>query len=433
MRHTWQAVFAAAVALLAAPAAAQANEVTHWNRIAMNTLVAFPGPAGGAPPALQIHMGMTQGAVYDAVNATEPKHYRPYLLNRRVGANASKEAATATAAYRVLSSIVSGIPVTIAFPNRASLLTMLTAERDALTAGRTREPVQETGGRRRERGGRRHDRRAPERRALRALPLALGQSSWALAATHRPGHHVDPTPWVGGVRPFLLKSSSQFRTAGPNALNSAAWAKDFNEVKDIGALNSATRMPDQTHNALFWQSNGGPALLWNDVADDLVESPSHSLDMADSARLLAMMNLAAADAAINVWNDKYYYDFWRPWNAIPRALEDGNDATDPDAGWTALLTAPYPEHPSGHLGLDTPALRVLTMFFGDNVHYGVTSSRFGGETRPFDHFSTALAEIVEARIWAGLHYRTADVQAVGLGENVARYMVENYFQPVGNH
>ena len=130
---------------------------------------------------------------------------------------------------------------------------------------------------------------------------------------------LDPTPWVGGVRPFLLKNSSQFRTAGPNALNSAAWAKDYNEVKAIGALNSATRLPDQTHNALFWQSNGGPALLWNDVADDLVESPSHSLDMADSARLLAMMNLAAADAAINVWNDKYYYDFWRPWNAIPGA------------------------------------------------------------------------------------------------------------------
>ena len=138
MRSTWWAVFAAAGALLAAPAAAQANEVTHWNRIAMNTLVAFPGPAGGAPPALQIHMGMTQGAVYDAVNATEPKHYRPYLLNRRVGANASKEAAAATAAYRVLSSIVSGVPVTIAFPNRASLLAMLAAERDASLLADTR-------------------------------------------------------------------------------------------------------------------------------------------------------------------------------------------------------------------------------------------------------------------------------------------------------
>jgi hypothetical protein len=93
----------------------------------------------------------------------------------------------------------------------------------------------------------------------------------------------------------------------------------------------------------------------------------------------------------------------------------------------------YPEHPSGHVCLDSVQLRVLTMFFGDNVHYGVTSTRFGDETRPFDHFSTALAEITEARIWAGLHFRTADVQSVGLGENVARYMVENYFQPVGNH
>jgi hypothetical protein len=435
MRHAWQAVFAAAVAL-AVPAVAQANEVTHWNRIAMNTLVAFPGPAGGAPPALQIHMGMTQGAVYDAVNATEPKHYRPYLLNRRVGANASKEAAAATAAYRVLSSIVSGVPVTIAFPNRASLLTMLAAERDASLGAIPASPFKRQG----EVAG---NAAADAMIAARQNDGRYGASQWH--PDTRVGHWwplidpvtmlpaLDPTPWVGGVRPFMLTSPSQFRTAGPNALSSAAWAKDYNEVKAIGALNSATRLPDQTHNALFWQSNGGPALLWNDVADDLVESPGHSLGMADSARLLAMMNLAAADAGINVWNDKYHFDFWRPWNAIPRALDDGNDATDPDASWTALLTAPYPEHPSGHIGLDTPALRVLQMFYGDNVPFGVTSSRFGGETRPFSHFSAALAEIVEARIWAGLHYRTADVQSVTLGDNVVRYMTDHYFQPVGNH
>jgi len=435
MRHAWQAVFAAAVAL-AVPAVAQANEVTHWNRIAMNTLVAFPGPAGGAPPALQIHMGMTQGAVYDAVNATEPKHYRPYLLNRRVGANASKEAAAATAAYRVLSSIVSGVPPGIVIPNRASLLTMLAAERDASLGAIPASPFKRQG----EVAG---NAAADAMIAARLNDGRYGASQWH--PDTRVGHWwplidpvtmlpaLDPTPWVGGVRPFMLTSPSQFRTAGPNALSSAAWAKDYNEVKAIGALNSATRLPDQTHNALFWQSNGGPALLWNDVADDLVESPSHSLGMADSARLLAMMNLAAADAGINVWNDKYHYDFWRPWNAIPRALDDGNGATDPEAGWTALLTAPYPEHPSGHIGLDTPALRVLQMFYGDNVPFGVTSSRFGGETRPFSHFSAALAEIVEARIWAGLHYRTADVQSVTLGDNVVRYMTDHYFQPVGNH
>src|SRR5215217_8525037 len=103
MRRTWLAAFVVAAALIA-PAAAQANEVTHWNRIAMSTLVAFPGPAGGAPPALHINMAMTQGAVYDALNAIEPKRHRPYLLTRRFGAVASKDAAVATAAHRVLAS-----------------------------------------------------------------------------------------------------------------------------------------------------------------------------------------------------------------------------------------------------------------------------------------------------------------------------------------
>jgi hypothetical protein len=147
---------------------------------------------------------------------------------------------------------------------------------------------------------------------------------------------------------------------------------------------------------------------------------------------LAMLNMAAADAAINCWNDKYYWGFWRPWNAIRLADTDGNPATIADPSWSALLTAPYPDHPSGHLCLDSAELRVLQMFFGtDDVAFGVTSSRFGGETRLFSHFSEPLIEIVEARIWAGLHFRTPDVQARALGEHVADYMAGRYFQPVG--
>jgi hypothetical protein len=143
------------------------------------------------------------------------------------------------------------------------------------------------------------------------------------------------------------------------------------------------------------------------------------------------MNLAGADAAINCWNDKYYWDFWRPWQAIHEANRDHNPATRPDPSWTALITAPYPEHPSGHLCLDGAHLRVLRRFFGtDQVPFGVTSSRFPGETRFFDRFSEPLDEIVRARIWAGLHYRTADLQARLLGRNVVRYMAEHYFQPV---
>jgi hypothetical protein len=151
-----------------------------------------------------------------------------------------------------------------------------------------------------------------------------------------------------------------------------------------------------------------------------------------------MANLSAADAHINCWNDKYYWDFWRPWNAIPRAAEDGNPATTAEAGWTALLTAPYPDHPSGHLCDDGAHVGVLRMFFGDVIDggYQITSaSTFLAPTDPttrtFGSFSQALAELIEARIWAGLHFRTADVQAEQLGRNVVNYMAANYFQPVG--
>jgi hypothetical protein len=172
------------------------------------------------------------------------------------------------------------------------------------------------------------------------------------------------------------------------------------------------------------------------VARQLI-SRNH-LNAADAARVLAMENMAGADAAINTWNDKYHFDFWRPWNAIVRASEDGNDATVADPAWTALITAPYPDHVSGHLGLDSSHTFVLRKFFGDAPAggYQITSvfvNPGGPATRSFSSFSQAVNEIVEARIWAGLHYRTADMQAVTLGTSVASYAAANYFESVGNH
>jgi hypothetical protein len=421
-----------AVAVHAAPAAAQPNEVTNWNRIAADTLVAFPPAAGGAAPALQINMGMTQGAVYDAVNAIEQRH-RPYLLATRFDPTASKEAAVATAAYGVLSNIVSTVPATILFPNQPILLQSL-ATAYATSLAPIPDSASKTAG------------IAAGNAAAAAMIAArqgdgrFGPSPW-VPNYHR-GHWqpqlntdgtqiLDPTPWVANVKPFLIQSSSQFRTEGPQALRSDAWARDFNQVKRLGSVDSAKRTPEQTHIAIFWQSAGGPALLWSAVARNLIEDPDRAIDLGDSALLLAKMNLAGADAAINCWNDKYYWDFWRPWQAIHEANRDGNPATRPDASWTALITAPYPEHPSGHLCLDGAHLRVLRRFFGtDEVPVGVTSSRFPGETRFFDRFSEPLDEIVRARIWAGLHYRTADLQARLLGRNVVQYMAEHYFQPI---
>jgi hypothetical protein len=422
----------------APPATADATAVTQWNLIAVSSITGIPGPAGGAPPASQISMGMVEGAVYDAVNAITPKHHRPYLLNRRFGNTASDEAAVATAAYLVLKNIVETVPQSITFPNRATLLATLASQYEAAKNAIPDSPFKNQG-------------IAAGTAAAQAMIDArqndgrFGPSQFVPNAN--PGYWdpvapngttaLDPTPWVGGFKPFLMQSSSQFRSAGPLALNSPAYAAEVNEVKALGGDGMATpsaRTATQTYIAKWWQSN--PVASWNDVARQLIVR--NNLDAADSARLLAMENLAAADAAINTWNDKYHFSFWRPFQAIRRAADDGNPGTSPDLTWTPLLTAPYPEHPSGHLGEDSSHTSVLRMFFGNAPAggYQITSvfvNPGGPATRTFTSFSQALDEIVEARIWAGLHFRNADVQAVQLGTNVANFAAANYFEPEGNH
>jgi hypothetical protein len=377
---------------------------------------------------------MVQGAVYDAVNAITPKHHRPYLLDRRFGNTASDEAAVATAAYLVLKNIVETVPQSITFPTRGALLTSLETQYNASKNAIPDSPFKNQG-------------IAAGTAAAQAMIDArqgdgrFGPSQWVPSSAPGhwsllPGQANDPTPWVGGVKPFLMESSSQFRSAGPPALTSQQWANDFNEVKAKGRATGATRTDEQTYIAKWWQSN--PVASWNDVARQLIAL--NHLDAADSALLLGMQNLVAADAAINTWNDKYHFDFWRPWNAIVRASEDGNDATVADPNWTALITAPYPDHVSGHLGLDSSHTGVLRMFFGDLPAggYQITSASAlltasDPKTRTFTGFNQAVDEIVEARIWAGLHYRTADVQAVELGTNIANFAAANYFESVGNH
>jgi hypothetical protein len=418
----------------APPPATDATAVSHWNLIAVSTLTGLPGPAGGAPPAAQIHVGMVQGAVYDAVNAIEPKHHRPYLLKRRFSARASKEAAVAAAAYGVLKSIVSTVPA-LTVEARAALLASLATEYEASLGAIPDSPFKNQG-------------IAAGNAAAGAMIAArqddgrFGPSQWV--PNPNPGHWdpvapngtivQDPTPWVGGVEPFLMQSSSQFRSPGPNALTSAAYTADFLEVKALGELNSATRTPTQTYIARWWQST--PVASWNAVARDLVARDD--LDAADSARLFAMENLSGADASINCWNDKYHFDFWRPFQAVRRADEDGNPATSPQPtpNWAPLISAPYPDHTSGHMCQDGAHTTVLRMFFGDVIDggYQITSAAVnpgGPATRTFGSFSQAVDEIVEARIWAGLHFRTADVQGRDIGTNVANFVADNYFQPVG--
>ena len=418
----------------AAPVGTDASEVTHWNQVAVTTLAAVPGPNGGAPPAFQINMGMVQGAVYDAVNAIGPKKHRPYLLKRRAGAKASIDAAVATAAYDVLSTLISTAPARVLFPDRAGLLNTLSSAYAASLNAIDDNSFKKQG-------------IAVGHAAAEAMLDSregdgrFGPSPWV--SNPAPGHWqplvsvgvpvLDPTPWAGNVRPFLIQSSSQFRSAPPPALDSQQWATEFNEVKSLGRATGSTRTDEQTYIARWWQS--APILSWNEVARQLIARTG--LDAADSARLLALQNLSGADAAINCWNDKYHFDFWRPWNAVPRAGEDNNLATEADPAWTALIMAPYPEWTSGHNCLDAANTTVLRMFFGDDPVGGpfqITSffvNPGGPAVRSFDTFTQPLTELIEARIWAGLHYRSADVAGQLLGRNVANYGAAHYFQPVG--
>jgi hypothetical protein len=169
-----------------------------------------------------------------------------------------------------------------------------------------------------------------------------------------------------------------------------------------------------------------------------------SLDVSDSARLFATLDLSAADALITTWSDKYARNFWRPITAIRRADIDGNPDTEADPTWKpmfdpaldpsiggtgpALITPPYPDHPSGAAAYASASMHAFASFFGTDVMtFYATSSRFPGEQRVFHRFSDVTNEVLEARIWAGIHYRNPDAQAANLGREVERYIHTHLF------
>jgi hypothetical protein len=251
----------------------------------------------------------------------------------------------------------------------------------------------------------------------------------------------DPAAWVGNVRPFIVPSAEMLRTDGPNALTSAEYAEDFNEVKELGSLTSRRRTADQTDAAIFWQDQA--MALWNRIFCTL--AANQNLNVVDSARLFAMENLAAADALIGCWNDKYYYWFWRPITAIREAGSDGNPETEADPDWVPLfdpsvpasglplVTPGFPDHPSGHSCVSSAIVHSMQDFFGtDSVGFTATSNKClpaPCPARTYDHLSDALEEIIDARVWAGIHFRTADEQGAALGTEVADYEEDHYFEP----
>jgi hypothetical protein len=425
-------------AALAAPAVAQANEVTKWNAIAVSTINAPTQPAiVSAPPAGAVFVAMVQGAVYGAVNAVD-RHGKPYLINRSFP-KASADAAAATAAYKVLSTLFPSGALDTAYVESLDGIAAGAAKDQGIAVGTMAANAMLAEG---------HDGRAGQFGCMFVTP---SPGVWQPLPGPTGAAACDPSSWVANAKPFVVNSASQFRTAGPYSLTSAEYATDYNEVKDIGSLNSTTRTDAQTHAAAFWQTN--PAANYNALARRLVDQ--FGLGVTESARLFAMLDLSAADAIINVWNDKYHYTFWRPITAIRQGDTDGNGGTDVDTGWTPLFSAgfptspplpasplplggvggplgtpPYPDHPSGATGYASASMHALASFFGSDVMstgFYLTSGRFPGEQRLFSRFSDVTNEILEARIWAGIHFRNPDVQAANLGRDVEQYIHETQF------
>jgi hypothetical protein len=420
------------------------NMAIRWNAIASSAIMAAPPAGAGQPPqAAVLSLAMVQGAVYDAVNAIDGG-YEPYLVAPVADPSDSKEAATATAAFRVLVGFPTNTPpLTGLVPAQ---LSALQAQYDAALA-EVPDGEAKTGGIEAGEAAAAAmlvERQNDGRGGTFTFVPGTEPGEWRPGPPQGPNGIVasDPAPWVGFVRPFLVPNVDMLRTDGPNALTSAEYAADFKEVKKVGSLTSATRTTDQTAASIFWQDSG--IAIWNRVYRSL--ALGRGLDIVDSARLFAMTNLAGADASIGCWNDKAFHNFWRPITAIREAANDGNPATHADPSWVPLfdptlavsgaplVTPGFPDHPSGHTCISSAIVNTLKEFFGtDKISFTAISNKClpaPCPSRTFDRFSLALKEIIDARVWSGIHFRTADVQGAVLGKNVERYMENHFFEPV---
>jgi hypothetical protein len=236
-------------------------------------------------------------------------------------------------------------------------------------------------------------------------------------------------PWLAVMRPFTFDAPSQFRVDPPPALGSGQWAQDYNEVRLVGSASSTSRTPEQTDIARFYGEHAGIQYARNFRA--LAEEKGLSLD--DDARLFAMLYVTAADTTIGCFDSKYYYGFWRPVTAIRAGDTDGNPQTTGDSVWSPLLTTPaHPEYPSAHGCFTASVSEIISNFFGTKKVSITLTSTFPGAPpqRTFRSTDDLVHEIIDARVYEGIHYRTSTVHGAVLGHRVARWVVKHEFQPV---
>jgi hypothetical protein len=407
------------LAALALPGVASADAVTDWNEIAANASAAGrPGPIG------LMDMAVVHVAMHDAIQSYE-RRFEPYYVEIP-HPQGSKAAAAAAAAHGVLQAFygaTQGAALTAAYTtwlaNNGLTGNAGIAVGEAVAAKAATL------------------RRNDPNPALPPFTGGTGIGQWRPTESFNgpPGVPPGPPPsnapmgfqQMATFEPFALTGPARFRAPPPPDINSDQYVRDYNEVKAKGSLTNSTRTPAETDVCNFWTDN--PIFMWERALRTIALQRVPSL--GNKARLFALANLAAADSAITVWDSKKFFNFWRPLTAIRN--DDGNPMTEADPEWKPFINTPnYQDYTSGANGLSGAFTKSMELFFGrDNIPFVITSNAPTAikKSRTYQSFSGAAAQVVNVRIWQGIHFRFADVESRKQGRAAAEYVYDHYLLP----
>jgi len=402
----WMALPIALAALLGAQTAA-ADVVTDWNVIAADMTVAASLP----PPPANRTLAMVQTAAYEAVNAITKRY--PF---DRVTPNAASDASVAAA---------------VAAANRAMLSRLLPSQQAAIDRAYASALAALADGPAKTAGTAAGEQAAAAVLAWRADDGAGASERYRPATTA--GVYIPTTipaaPQWGQRKPWVMTSSDQFRPGPPPALGSELWARDYNEIKAVGAKNSTTRTPAQTEIARFWEATA--PTIYFPVVRSVAHAPGR--EVTQNARLLAVTAQAIDDALIAVWDSKYFYNFWRPVTAIRNGDIDGNDATERDAGWLPFIDTPmHPEYPCAHCIVSGAVGGVLAAEIGagPTPTLSTISPTAAGVVRSWARIDDFLLEVANARIYDGVHYRNSTEVGTAMGKKIGAFAAANALRPL---
>lgn len=384
---------------------AVADVVTDWNLITVQTI---PGTRG---PASLLDYAMVHVAMHDAIQAYEGR-YESYGLPI-AGAAGSPVAAAATAAHDVLANRFPALSAGLATTLNNYLSSRGLLGNAGINVG--------------------------HQAASQIIAMRTGAGDWPsnpevfIGGTGvgewrptLPAFASMTTPWLGSVVPFTLRDSTQLRASPPPPhVSSGEYVRDYNEVKALGRLSGSARTQEQTDLALFYSDNF--LALWQRTLRGIGGTIN---SIGDNARLFALCGMAAADAGIGAWDNKKFWNFWRPITAIQEGENDGNSRTEGDPTWLPYLpTPPYPDYTSGANNLTGSMTRTLALLLGDKTTFSVSSTP-ANKTMTYHRFSDMADDVVDVRVYQGIHFRFADEVARRTGTRAADWAVSHFLRPL---